>query len=351
MNESILVSVIIPVYNTEKYIRDCMESVLNQTHSNIEVILINDGSKDSSAGVCGEYASDPRVRYIDRENRGLSQTRKQGIELAKGEYFCNLDSDDCLDLHFVEKMLDKIVETKADVVTCGRKDFDDGHERDIDLIADHKVYTLTKDSVEEKIYDFHRKLWLSDSWNKLYRTDFVRSTGVEYCLDNRYNGTDLLFNHLLALYCPKIAVLNEPLLLHRIVQGSRVHRKRKPLQEGFNFITDTVLSKAHSLGYSDKFDKAYALCFFAFMKMVVVSIISESESTDELQTRFSEYKNMLANFLTEHSLMNPAEVSMHGTGIYEKKISKVIKYGRYFDLKIAYGLNKIRKGMKNERWY
>ena len=289
MDNKILVSVIIPVYNSAKYLEDCIQSVQNQTYSNLEIILINDGSSDQSAHICRKYMYDPRVALIDRENKGLSKTRQQGIDLAKGQFFCNLDSDDCLAPEFIEHMLLRALKTGADIVSCGRIDFEGSFKKEYELLADKDIYLLEKDTVSDNIYIYHRDIWLADSWNKMYRTDFVRKTGVKYCLDNKYNGTDLLFNHLIVLHCPKVAVVNQNLLLHRIVLGSRVHRKNKPLQEGFELITEKVFQEAKELDYPAEFFKKYIYCYCLFMKMVFNSIIEESESVNELRRRFEGY--------------------------------------------------------------
>ena len=289
MEQNILVTIIIPVYNTKPYIVECMESVLHQTYQNLEIILINDGSTDGSGEVCKSFERDARVRFIDRENRGLSYTRQEGIKLANGIYFCNLDSDDCMELDFVEKMLSRILETEADIVTCGRVDFAQEYRKEHNLPAGLEEFTLTKELVSSKFTVLSKSLWLADSWNKMYRTEFVRNSGVEYFLSNRYNGTDLSFNHLLILHLPKVVVLNEPLLLHRIVMGSRVHRKNKPLQEGFEIIVERVLKEAEQLGYKDMFKETYSEVYIRLLRMAFLTIIHESENRKELKVRINEF--------------------------------------------------------------
>ena len=316
--EKELVSIIIPVYNTEKYIHECMDSVLVQTYKNIEIILINDGSTDNSAEVCMKYADNPRVLFINRENRGLSQTRKQGIELAKGAYFCNLDSDDFMDSMFIGKMLNKAKEHNADIVACGRRDFDETHEESFLLTATRETYDLTKEIVAQQIPQLHSELWLADSWNKLYRTSFVKSSGVEYSLNNRYNGTDYLYNHLLILHCPRYAVLNEPLLLHRIVFGSRVHRKNKPLQEGFQKIVGEVFIEAKKLNYPQLFFANYSYCYTGMLDMAYGAILSESESLSEAKPCLKKYFEMRKKFEEKNTLLSAKLVNKKRTSLGSK---------------------------------
>lgn len=117
LNES-LVSVIVPVYNAEKYLKKCMESILKQTYENIELILINDGSIDKSLDICNQFSKrDRRIRVIDKDNSGVSDTRNLGIMLAKGKYLCFVDSDDYIEENYIEKM---ILNTDESTLTmCG----------------------------------------------------------------------------------------------------------------------------------------------------------------------------------------------------------------------------------------
>ena len=113
------VSVIIPVYNVEKYLSECLDSVVNQTLKDIEIICVNDGSPDGSAAILEEYAQkDNRIKVITQENRGLSEARNSGLKIASGEYIAFLDSDDYIDLKFFEQLYKRGIESNSDVVVC-----------------------------------------------------------------------------------------------------------------------------------------------------------------------------------------------------------------------------------------
>ena len=115
-----LISVIIPVYGVEKYISQCLESVINQTYKNLEIIVVNDGTKDRSAEIAKEYAAkDSRMKVYDFENGGVSLARNRGVELANGEYIAYLDSDDWVDKKFYAVLLKAAMVNDADMVKCG----------------------------------------------------------------------------------------------------------------------------------------------------------------------------------------------------------------------------------------
>lgn len=347
--EHTLVTVIIPVHNTEKYIVDCIKSVLAQSHKNLEIIIINDGSTDGSEHICKQFTVDERVTFVNRENWGLSRTRQQGIDMATGEFFCNLDSDDMLDSKFVEKMLDAAIKTNADIVACGRKDFDSGYEESFLLSANKNFYALDKNRVSSEFDTIAAELWLSDSWNKLYRTDFVKNSNVKYWLNNKYNGTDLSFNHLLCLHCPQIAVVNEPLLLHRIVMGSRVHRKNKPLQEGFELITEREFTEARLLGYPDAFYERYKYSYYIFLKMAVNAIICESENTAEVRERWKKYRDMAVSFSVKYPVLAPDNLKNKQCKGFDRIIHKAIISPNVRGCIFAYRLNKLRNWKNKKR--
>lgn len=117
-----LISIIIPVYNVEKYLKKCLDSVLEQTYKNLEIILVDDGSTDNSKTICDEYEKkDKRIKLIHKENGGLSDARNAGINIAKGEYITFVDSDDYISKDYVEYMYKMIKENNVKLSICGIK--------------------------------------------------------------------------------------------------------------------------------------------------------------------------------------------------------------------------------------
>lgn len=113
------ISIIIPVYQVEKYIKSCLDSILSQTYSNLEIILIDDGSRDMSGKICDEYAiKDSRIKVIHQDNAGVSVARNKGLDICTGDYITFVDSDDFLEPFMYEKMMEKVTEYNCDVVMC-----------------------------------------------------------------------------------------------------------------------------------------------------------------------------------------------------------------------------------------
>ena len=177
-NNNRLVSIIIPIYNVEKYLHECVESIKNQTHKDIEIILVDDGSPDNCPAMCDEYAkNDKRIKVIHKENGGLSDARNAGLSAATGEYIAFIDSDDWVDEDYVEKLINGAISTGADIVVCNyRMIYEDRQE---ELPARHKSGSrvLTSErALEELVLGLGTYNVLA--WNKLYSKKLFTETGI-----------------------------------------------------------------------------------------------------------------------------------------------------------------------------
>ena len=126
------VSVVIPVYNTQKYLDQCLGSILFQTYRNLEIICVNDGSTDNSLAILQKYAKfDKRIKIIDQKNMGISPARNEGMKVATGEFIIFFDSDDFFDSTMMEEMVMKAEEYDADIAVCSYSVFDDRVQKDV----------------------------------------------------------------------------------------------------------------------------------------------------------------------------------------------------------------------------
>ncbi len=164
-----MISVIVPVYNVEKYLERCINSIANQTYKDIEIILVNDGSTDGSLEICRKYAAaDNRIQVIDKPNGGLSSARNAGIAVAKGEYIGFVDSDDYIRPDMYEKLYSRITAAEADIAVCGYRWVD---EKGVDLpgyasIVEDEV--CSKDEIFVKFTN-NNYFYYVTAWNRLYK--------------------------------------------------------------------------------------------------------------------------------------------------------------------------------------
>ena len=164
------ISVIIPIYNVEKYLKRCIESIIKQTYSNLEIILVDDGSPDGCAKICDEYKNkDERIVVIHKKNGGLSDARNAGLKVATGEIISYIDSDDYVDLDMYEKMTKAMEEKNADIVVCGTNiDYEDGHTK-VKCEKEEKSFNREEALIELNSF----KSFDMAVWNKLYKREVV----------------------------------------------------------------------------------------------------------------------------------------------------------------------------------
>ena len=191
--EKDLVSVVIPIYNVELYMKKCIETIINQTYKKIEIILVDDGSTDSSGKIADDYeAKDSRIKVIHKINGGLSDARNAGMKQAKGKYICFIDSDDFVEKDMIQKMVDKISFLKTDVIVCGYYiDFEDKNGN----LAERKVKRFDKEGYFDKGTVNQELLgMLGYAWNKIYRLDFLKNNnfyfekGLSLMEDTEFNS-------------------------------------------------------------------------------------------------------------------------------------------------------------------
>ena len=201
---NILISIIIPVYNVSPYLKQCLESVIHQSYSNLEIILVNDGSTDDSLSICIEYQLlDKRIKLIDQENKGLSGARNTGIDAATGNYILFVDSDDWIDLESCQLLVENAKSTNADVVLFSYiKEFSSNSEAkfilDEDLFFDEKesqkIHRRIIGLYEKELAHPENADTMVTAWCKLYKTDLIQKNKI-YFTDCKLIGTeDMLFN-------------------------------------------------------------------------------------------------------------------------------------------------------------
>ncbi len=202
MNET-KVSVIIPVYNSENYLHRCIDSVLNQTFKDFQLILVNDGSKDNSLKICKEYEkNDSRIIVIDTPNRGSSSARNTGMEKASGNWIIHFDSDDWVDNNILQELFDRALEEDADIAACGfYEDYDHGNKIS-------RLYPYEKFEPHSEIYRVEQQY--SSVCNKLVKRELYEKYDIRF-VDGVRMWEDLVVTARLRFHSKKTVIVNKPL--------------------------------------------------------------------------------------------------------------------------------------------
>lgn len=198
-----MISVIIPIYNVEEYLDRCIESIINQTFKNLEIILVNDGSTDNCLDICKKWLKiDKRIKLIDKKNGGLSDARNAGMKIAQGEYISFIDSDDSISKDFYEIMYTILLKNNSDIVECNIIDVYDNIKPKDNNLSDfvEKNYT-SFEAIKElvKNNDFHQTVW-----NKLYKKSVISNINFPY----RKLHEDEFFTWKVFKNCTKLTKIN-----------------------------------------------------------------------------------------------------------------------------------------------
>lgn len=291
------VTVAIASYNNSQFINRCVDSVLRQTYKELEVLIVDDGSTDVTFKKCQIYLSDSRVRFISKENGGLSTVRQRGLEEASGDYICFIDADDYLSPTYVESHLQNLTSSNADISVCSTR----FESADGTYLPFESIEFACDDSKEPlKLYAyflntdaFPYNVTLSDSWNKMYKMSFLQKTGIAFSLPKGFNGTDTVFNWKLALFEPTYSTIKKEEYVHVIYKSSAVHRKKKNLYKGFQIITRQLIETSKKQSLLNLYKPAISSFYYRFIRMALTDIARESES-------LLECKNSICNLLKEH---------------------------------------------------
>lgn len=230
-----VVSVIVPIYNVEKYINKCIESILNQTYSNLEIILVDDGSKDNSGNICDEYALiDDRIKVVHKKNGGVMTAWIAGIGLANGEYTTFIDSDDWVEIDMIEKFVKYVSGKNYDLVICNHLEEYDG--KCVQIKEQCAIGSYDDNAIKCNIYPaiinnnsyFGRCLHLNRCC-KLIKTELIRNN-LNYCDTRISYGDDVNIMFPILLDCKTIYVMEDYLYHYRQNQYSIMHTFKRNME-------------------------------------------------------------------------------------------------------------------------
>lgn len=260
-----LISVIIPIYNVEKYLRNCIDTVINQTYSNIEIILVNDGSTDSSLKICNEYKEkDNRITIINKENGGVSDARNAGLKNAHGKYICFVDSDDYISEKFVEKLYNTIILYNVKIALCNMERVDEVGKS----ISKKEIISqvIPGKKIIENLYDNNFWPVFVVLCNKMY--DITLFKDITFPVGKIHEDESNI--HKLCYLAENVAIISDVLYYYRKVETSITNRR-------FNIErldALTALEERIKFFKENKEEKLYRLALIEYQKLIITSYIN-----------------------------------------------------------------------------
>ena len=329
------ITIIVPVYNVEHYLDKCLDSLINQTYKNLEIIVINDGSIDNSGIICQEYAQkDNRIVYIEKENGGQSEARNMGLDRMTGSYVTFVDSDDWIELDYVEILYKKITEYQADIAVGNYYSFNETEGM--------YYFHIFGDSYHEKVYDnvsIFENLYESQEmksfalisvWGKLYKADLVKHLRF----DIGKLGEDGYLNQKIYLLAEKTIYLNKGLYAYRQREGSS---SRIWTEKWMHALVDAMserITLLANMGYP--LEKHLAV----YRQMLEVSLANGQASglSDTATYKEFEMKRTLLNHLSIQEQKEKKAVVLAANYAYVDQVLTTIKSICYHNRSICFYL-------------
>ena len=303
------ISIIVPIYNVEKYLPRCIESILAQTFTNFELILVNDGSEDDSGEVCDRYAKeDKRIKVIHKKNGGVSSARNAGLKNSIGNYIGFVDPDDYIKKDMYEKMYNIAKKENSDMVQCNFYwEYPDLNKK---KIADMPKYSGKKEMFEKTRVE---------AWNKLIKRDILEESKVEFPKGLRYE--DVEFTYKLVPYINKVSFIEEP-LVHYIQRGNSISNSQNERTKEIFDILDNVIKyyKEKNLyeEYKEVIEYIYVKTVFCRSLLRMVKISDENVQAKLLEKTWENVNSKFPNWKKNEILKKRKTIK----DLYLKSINK-----------------------------
>lgn len=304
------VSVIIPIYNVEKYLKQCLDSVLLQSYNNLEIILVDDGSPDACPSICDEYQKiDSRITVIHKSNAGLGLARNSGLEIAKGEYIVFIDSDDWIERDYVDKLVETAKKNNSDMVLSGfnRRGSNVKASKSFSYVLEESNYD--KEQIIEKVLlpilgakpeakdDIEYSMCV---WTNLYNRRIIENNKIRFVNEREFLSEDLFFNINYILNCQKISIIPDILYNYRMNEKSLTNIFR---QDRYELLCNLHTRECELLKQYGVFEKAFYRVYRTFIMKARNTIrILVSASNLSYRQKISALKKILASELLQNIL-------------------------------------------------
>lgn len=345
-----LVSVIVPIYNSEKYLKKCVESIQGQTYRNLEIILVNDGSIDGSLDIMQELKEkDDRIVIVNRENKGVLYTRVEGFKIAKGKYITFVDSDDWVEINYVEKMHDVSIRNNSDVVKCA---FKYNNSENYQSKVQENTY-IPKEKFEPIFYKMlFEDMDIHTVWAQLFKKDKLKD--IEQIDVDISLGDDLEFNMQLYKNIDSIEFIPDALYHYRLNSNSITHRNtEKNIKQNIDSVTKSYFNACNVINELNLKNKD--IYIISVLNKLIDEVIkwqidligvvkNKKECIDYLQWYYNE--NELAKLIiTEHDRLDGVSKKLKYNIFYKEVFINMNK--AYF---IGLAINKLKKILRKLKY-
>lgn len=293
-----LVSLIVAVYNVEQYIEKCLISIKNQTYTNIQVIVVDDGAKDNSAKICEDFAAkDSRFKVVHKENAGLGYARNTGLEHVEGDFVMFIDGDDFLEPNMVETFVKYQEETNSDMIICGFKRYiDDDHIKDVNTVktaisfeGEEEIITKVLCPIlgpdASKYSNDGREMCV---WTNFYSMDVIRKMDLKFVSERVYSAEDFFFNVPFIRHCNKITMIPECLYNYRYNDTSLTNTFRPNRFELLNNLMNGGIEMLDREGISKYSSKRLDRLYFMKFRHGLLQLSGSNLSTAEKKSKIKE---------------------------------------------------------------
>lgn len=318
-----LISIVVPIYNVEKYLKRCLDSLVNQTYKNIEIILVNDGSTDNSLEICKEYSkNDSRIKIVSKKNEGLGMARNTGIDNADGEYICFFDSDDFVEIDAIEKMHNVIIKEQPQIVCFGFKKLDKNGDIINTYIQDANKMNFYGDDV---INEFLPELisenpdtgmsWglIMSAWSAIYSMKLIKKTGWRFVSERDIISEDVYSLLLLYKNVNKVSILNEALYFYCVNPSSLTHTYRKDRYEKIKYFYRMCQNICKELQYPETVQRRI---IYPYLGNTIAALKQIVSSDNRFKDKFID----LEKVVKDKTLQDVLQTSKNNKWNFSKKI-------------------------------
>lgn len=331
-----LVSIVIPIYKVEKYLNRCINSIVNQTYSNLEIILVDDGSPDECPKMCDEWAmKDKRIKVIHKDNQGLGMARNTGIDFATGTYIVFFDSDDYVALETIEKAVDKIKKYNADIVLYGLNSIDssgkiiseDIPKSDKELYSDEEIYRyILPNMIANDPVSGERLGYNMSASGAMYSLEMIKFHNWRFASEREFISED--FYSLLSLYrhVKRVTIIREALYFYCYNENSLTHVYDPGRYKRVCQCYDAMLKVMKECRYPTEvkvcLDSQYLGSVIASMKLIVGSQKNETEKYMEICDIVTD--NFLQDVLLQMDVKNESRQRKALIFALKHKVVKIV---------------------------